>query len=38
MFIYGFLLGAVIGVAFGVGLVLWCGVEPDPSEIRKVQS
>jgi hypothetical protein len=34
MFVYGLLLG----VAIGAGLVLWCGVEPDPSENRKVQS
>jgi hypothetical protein len=38
MFIYGFLLGAMIGVVLGAGFVLWCGVEPDPSESRKVQS
>lgn len=39
MFIYGFLLGAMIGVVLGAGFVLFCGVEAEPQpEIRKVQS
>jgi hypothetical protein len=38
MFIYGFLLGVAIGVVLGTGFVLCLGVEPDPSESRKVQS